>query len=68
MYRTVHICKTVKRTWPYGTDVFDRWDPSYCAVKFKMAANVSQILLATEAELYVQELKPYSIKELGDAK
>ncbi|XP_028397548.1 zinc finger MYND domain-containing protein 10-like [Dendronephthya gigantea] len=33
-----------------------------------MAANVSQILLATEAELYVQELKPYNIKDLGDAK
>jgi hypothetical protein len=31
-------------------------------------AEMSQILLATEAELYIQELKPNNIQDLGNAK
>ena len=31
-------------------------------------AEISQILLATEAELYVQALKPNNIQDLGNAK
>ncbi len=31
-------------------------------------AEMSQILLATEAELYVEALKPNNLQDLGDVK
>jgi len=33
-----------------------------------LSGEVKQILLATEAELYVEELKTYPLKEIGSPK